>query len=236
MAQSSTDVQKIFDDVSSTVRGTGGAIAVVKDGKLVCDRTWGFADMERLIEMTKDTQIPICSISKHMLVLVIMDLSRTPTAAMRDRKGDIWQQLDHEMQEMLPHLFKNKENGQRQLQVKDLYNMQSGIRDYWAMTVLWVRISRSSNNWLQTGCYGCASLQLTNLGYAPISLTSISIWSSELKYVLTFLLYLDRGQGLRNPFQSPAMRQKRWSGRDHSILHQGRSSATPMSTSTSLVE
>lgn len=91
--------------------------------------------------MKATTILPICSISKHMACLVLADLNRNPTLAMRQRQGDIWQQLDAELRSTLPQLFESDVKGgggkDRPLTVADLFNMQSGIRDYWAMTVLW---------------------------------------------------------------------------------------------------
>lgn len=97
--------------------------------------------------MTAQTALPICSISKHLLCLVIASLSKRPTEEMKARakqkggKVDVWAWLDDELRALLPQLFRDDVEGGhgrdgRQLTVPDLFNMQSGIRDYWAMTVL----------------------------------------------------------------------------------------------------
>ena len=75
--------------------------------------------------MTPDTILPICSISKQMVSLTAVSLCRNPTPAMLMKEQDPWQQLEAELKKMLPYL--------EGLHVDHLYNMQSGIRDYWAM-------------------------------------------------------------------------------------------------------
>lgn len=75
--------------------------------------------------------MPICSISKHMFCLVLASLKSEPTPLMTKSVGDIWDQASAELQKVLPHLVTQG------LTFADLYNMQSGIRDYWAMTTLW---------------------------------------------------------------------------------------------------
>ena len=142
MAPSQSEIDHLVSTIPSQVRGVGGAIAVVQDdGNIVSQRAWGFANLERRLSMKTSTILPICSISKHMLCLVIADLDRNPTELMKKRQGDIWKQLDDEMRKMLPQLFADGVQGgggkDRPLKVEDLFNMQSGIRDYWAMTVLW---------------------------------------------------------------------------------------------------
>ncbi|SMR42736.1 unnamed protein product [Zymoseptoria tritici ST99CH_1E4] len=126
------------DFVASTqekYRGTGGAIAVVKDGHVLTESTWGFADMDLRIPMTATTHLPICSISKQMICLVLESIVRDPPTIVKQRGGgDIRDQLDAELKNMLPQLMDHPDG---KLTIADLYNMQSGIRDYWAMTTLW---------------------------------------------------------------------------------------------------
>ncbi|KAM3420895.1 hypothetical protein BST61_g4130 [Cercospora zeina] len=112
-------------------RGSRGAVAIVKDGETVARHTYGYADLDRRIPLTPQMRMPICSISKQMVCLVLVSLKRDPTRWMAKSPGDIWEQLDVELRKLLPHLV------ERGLTVPDLYNMQSGIRDYWAMTTLW---------------------------------------------------------------------------------------------------
>lgn len=130
MSVSHAAIETALQNAEETYRGSGGAIAVVHNGE-VFRRAWGFADMDRRIEMTSKTHLPICSISKQMVCLALIDLIRHPTPAMH---GDPRQLLDQELRNMLPQLAKVKEGPPT---LADLYNMQSGIRDYWAMTTLW---------------------------------------------------------------------------------------------------
>jgi CubicO group peptidase (beta-lactamase class C family) len=138
---SQPNLDQLLASIPSRVRGVGGAVAVVHDnGKLLSQRAWGFADLERGIRMTTKSILPICSISKHMLCLVIADLEKKPTDMMKAAgTTDVWKALDEEMRGMMPQLFQKGVGGagERDLTVQNLFNMQSGIRDYWAMTVLW---------------------------------------------------------------------------------------------------
>ena len=136
---SQSEIDALLATIPSQVRGAGGAVAVVKDGgEVVSQRVWGYAKLQRGIPMQSTTQLPICSISKHMLCLVIADLEKRPTAAMKKQAKDVWTLLDEELRALMPQLFQPSVNDSgRQLTVPDLFNMQSGIRDYWAMTVLW---------------------------------------------------------------------------------------------------
>jgi len=128
MTVSEPDVDRILAGVPHLQRGPGGAVGVVKDGKVVGKRAWGYADTTQRIPMTTQTHFPICSISKQMVCLVMQSLLQKPAALMLERKEDPAEQFEAELRRLLPNL---KE--QSDLKVADLYNMQSGIRDYWAM-------------------------------------------------------------------------------------------------------
>lgn len=124
------NIDRILATVPDLSRGAGGVIAVVKDGKLLGQRAWGYADLDHRIPMTTKTQFPICSISKQMVCLVMVSLLRDPTPSMKARGGDPAKQFEDELQKLLPNLPCGGNDG---VTVADLYNMQSGIRDYWAM-------------------------------------------------------------------------------------------------------
>lgn len=133
MATFSDSISKVLEEVPALYRGPGGAIAVLKDGKLVGQQVWGFADLEQRIPLTADTIMPICSISKQMVLGLLTDLEHNPTPAMVARGVDPAKQFSDELGKLLnPVLL--KETG---LTIQRLGNMQSGLRDYWAMTVLW---------------------------------------------------------------------------------------------------
>ncbi|OJZ83089.1 hypothetical protein ASPFODRAFT_141075 [Aspergillus luchuensis CBS 106.47] len=126
------NMQAILEAVPSRYRGPGGAVAIIKDGELAGKYTWGYADLRKRIPMTASTLMPICSITKQMLCLILKDLERNPTPAMVER-GDIPQQLSDAFRQLVsPELIDN--NG---LRIDHLCNNQSGIRDYWAMSMFW---------------------------------------------------------------------------------------------------
>lgn len=124
--------------ISSLYRGPGGAAAIIRNGQLLTQHVWGYADLDRRIPMTSTTHFPICSISKQMLCLVIASLEQTPTPSMaqspRSSTASLDEQLTNELHRLLPNLPIHKDS---ELTVHHLANMQSGLRDYWAMTVLW---------------------------------------------------------------------------------------------------
>lgn len=102
----------------NTHRGPAGVAGVVKDGQVIARRAWGFADMYRHLPMTPQTRLPICSISKQMTCALLLDLFDTPEA------------LDPLLPDLLPR-FQGKLP-----RVAELCHNQSGLRDYWALTVL----------------------------------------------------------------------------------------------------
>lgn len=130
-------IQTVIETVPTLYRGPGGAVAVLKDGEVAGEYVWGFADLDRRIPMTNQTQMPICSISKQFVCQLLFDLERKPTPAMtaKGEDKDFWECLSKELAEMLPsELTSPKGNA---LKIADLCNMQSGLRDYWALTTLW---------------------------------------------------------------------------------------------------
>ncbi|KAJ5279192.1 beta-lactamase/transpeptidase-like protein [Penicillium angulare] len=127
-----TKVQEVLDTIPLGYRGTGGAIAIVKDGELIGQRAWGYADIDQRVPLTPDIQMPICSITKQFVCALLLDLQRNPTPSML-AKGDIQAQFDDKLRELLrPELTQDGT-----LTLQNLCDMQSGLRDYWAMTALW---------------------------------------------------------------------------------------------------
>lgn len=133
MVQIAEPIEQILADLPARYRGPGGAIAVVKDGELLGEKVWGFADLQEGIPMGNDTVIPICSISKQMTCGLLTDLELNPTPAMAARGESAAQQLADELAKVLPKEMIQDTGVTLQL----LCNNQSGIRDYWALTVLW---------------------------------------------------------------------------------------------------
>ena len=93
-------------------------MGVVHDGAVVLAEAWGYADLARRRPMTTRTLLPICSISKQFTCGVLLDLVGDPS------------RLDDRVGAFLPRL-----EGRRP-SVAELCHMQSGLRDYWALTVL----------------------------------------------------------------------------------------------------
>lgn len=111
-----------LDDVLRSIpadyRGPGGAFAVLKDGEVVAQHAWGYADLERHIPMTTKTLMPMCSISKEFTCSAILEALDDPSV------------LDAAVRRYLPLLEGPMPRA------ADLANNQSGLRDYWALTVL----------------------------------------------------------------------------------------------------
>ncbi|PLN83385.1 beta-lactamase/transpeptidase-like protein [Aspergillus taichungensis] len=125
-------IQRILEIAPSIYRGPGGSIAVLKDGERVAQHAWGYANLEERIPMTSSTLMPICSITKQMVCMVLKDLERNPTPEMAAR-GPTHEQLSASFRRILrPEITESTG-----LRLEHLCHMQSGIRDYWAMTMFW---------------------------------------------------------------------------------------------------
>lgn len=99
-------------------KGPGGMVGVMKDGEVIVREAWGYADPDAGLSMTPSRLMPICSISKQMTCGVLLDLVGEPSA------------LDERLAAFLPNL-----EGRRPT-VRELCDNRSGLRDYWALTVL----------------------------------------------------------------------------------------------------
>lgn len=111
-------VERALDQLPLRFRGPGGVAAAVKDGRVVARRAWGFADLNRRLAMATSTRLPICSISKQFTCGVLLDQIPDPS------------RLDGQIARFLPR-FED-----RLPTVKQLCDNPSGLRDYWALTVL----------------------------------------------------------------------------------------------------
>lgn len=107
-----------LDALPHTCRGPGGVAGVVKDGQVVATRAWGYADLDVHRPMTTATRLPICSITKQFTCGVLLDRIGDP-----DR-------LDGRVADYLPAFTGPLPT------VRQLCHNQSGLRDYWALTVL----------------------------------------------------------------------------------------------------
>ncbi|MFC0245427.1 D-aminopeptidase [Falsochrobactrum ovis] len=104
--------------IPNNYKGPGGAVAVIKDGEVVLRHAWGFADLQARLPMTAQTRMPICSISKQFTCAVLLDAVGEP------------EMLDDALAAYLSRFVVPRPT------VRDLCNNQSGLRDYWALTVL----------------------------------------------------------------------------------------------------
>lgn len=98
--------------------GPGGVAGVVKDGEVVATRAWGYANLDAAAPLTRRTRLPICSISKQFTCQVLLATIADPS------------DLDAKIRNFLPNF-----TGQLPT-VRQLCDNQSGLRDYWALTVL----------------------------------------------------------------------------------------------------
>lgn len=111
-------LDRALDGLAQRYRGPGGVAGVVKDGTVIARRAWGYADLAEWRPMRAETRLPICSISKQFTCGILLDRVGDPA------------RLDGRVAEYLP-----KFSGAIPT-VRQLCDNQSGLRDYWALTVL----------------------------------------------------------------------------------------------------
>jgi D-aminopeptidase len=104
--------------LATQFKGPGGAVAVLKDGAVIARHAWGFADLEQRLPFAAGTLFPICSISKQFTCALLLDRFADTSL------------LDAALKARIPKL---RDAAPR---VIDLCHNQSGLRDYWALTVL----------------------------------------------------------------------------------------------------
>ncbi|EYR79243.1 D-aminopeptidase [Shinella sp. 838] len=107
-----------MDALAVRFPGPGGVAGVVSEGRIVALRSWGFSELDARRSMTAGTRLPICSVSKQFTCAAMLAACGTPEA------------LDGRLAAHLPNF-----DGPLP-RVRDLCNNQSGLRDYWALTVL----------------------------------------------------------------------------------------------------
>ena len=112
-----TGLERVLADLPAGVRGPGAAVAVLKDGMVMMRHTWGWADVDRRIAFTPSTLFRICSITKQFTCATMLERHPDPTA------------LNADLPTHLPKLDARPS-------VLHLAHNQSGLRDYWATTVL----------------------------------------------------------------------------------------------------
>ena len=114
----SPNLNRVIEDLPRSFPGPGGAVAVVKDGIAIERLAWGYADLEQRTPYTVATLAPICSITKQFTCAALLAVCPDPS------------ELDGAVAAQMPRL---KVEHPKTL---DLANNQSGLRDYWALTVL----------------------------------------------------------------------------------------------------
>ena len=107
-----------MDALAARFAGPGGVVGVVSEGRVIARRSWGFANLDTHQPMTARTRLPICSISKQFTCAAMLAACGEPEA------------LDVRLAAQLPNFEGPLPT------VRDLCNNQSGLRDYWALTVL----------------------------------------------------------------------------------------------------
>ncbi len=90
---------------------------MLRDGVVLEQRSWGWADRERRQPFTAQTLFPVCSITKQFTCALLLDQVGDPSA------------LDAALAARLPHLAQPPT-------VRELCHNQSGLRDYWALAML----------------------------------------------------------------------------------------------------
>ncbi|MFT8242471.1 D-aminopeptidase [Roseomonas sp. BN140053] len=98
--------------------GPGGALAVLREGEVLAQHCWGWADAQAQRPFTPDTMFLVCSITKQFTCSLLLDQFPDPGV------------LDADLRRLLPEL---EGEAPRTL---DLCHNQSGLRDYWALAML----------------------------------------------------------------------------------------------------
>lgn len=114
----SAKLDAALDALPDVFPGPGGVAGVVKDGAPVAMRAWGHADRDNHQTMTTATRLPICSISKQFTCGVLLSVLDDPS------------DLDGGVAGLLPNFTGPLPS------VTELAHNQSGLRDYWALTIL----------------------------------------------------------------------------------------------------
>ena len=112
-----TPFERMLDALPVNCAGPGGAAAVLRHGRVLEARWWGWADTERRIAFTPRTLFRICSITKQFTC-----------AAAFDALGDL-AVLDDDVRRALPGVPEPPRTAH-------LAHNQSGLRDYWAVAML----------------------------------------------------------------------------------------------------
>jgi D-aminopeptidase len=111
-------IEAAMDRLAGRYKGPGGLAAVMREGRVIASRAWGYADMATRQPMTEATRLPICSISKQFTCALLLDLGLEMDA------------VHPLVRACLPGFTGTLPT------LQQLADNQSGLRDYWALTVL----------------------------------------------------------------------------------------------------
>lgn len=118
-----------FDTVVSTALKQGPtasyAVAVVRDGRLVCARGYGYADLEHEVPATAETVYRLGSITKQFTAMAILQLVAQHKLALDDA--------------LTKHLPDFPAQGKK-VTIHHLLNHTSGIHSYTSMPAFWKRM------------------------------------------------------------------------------------------------
>jgi CubicO group peptidase (beta-lactamase class C family) len=130
-AQDTRALVRYVDSVATAAvtehRTAGVSVAVVKNGRTVLAKGYGFADLENDVPATVETVYRIGSITKQFTSAAIMRLME---------QGKL--SLDDTLQKFLPN-FPTQGN---HVTVRHLLNHKSGIKSYKSLGPKWVRVVR----------------------------------------------------------------------------------------------
>lgn len=113
-----TALTHALDALPKRFPGPGGTAGVMQNGKVVATRAWGYANLDTAQAMTPGTRLPICSISKQFTCQVLLATIDDPA------------RLNGRVAGFLPNFTGPLPT------IRQLCDNQSGLRDYWALTVL----------------------------------------------------------------------------------------------------
>lgn len=99
--------------------GPGGAVAVLRAGEVLARHAWGWANAERRIPFTPHSLFRMCSITKQFTCALVLERFGDPTV------------VDRDVRARLPNLQQPPPTALH------LCHNQSGLRDYWALAMLY---------------------------------------------------------------------------------------------------
>lgn len=112
----------------------GAAIAIVRDGKVVFTKGYGYSNLGKKQLMTKDTPITIGSVSKIFTAFAVMQLKET---------GKL--DLNEDINQYLPFSVRNPDYPNQPITLTMLLTHTSSITDNWFQVLWWVKKNGDPN-------------------------------------------------------------------------------------------